>query len=559
MARTFNLKNISYTQGGRLNEGNSRIELNSSEQTNTLDIAVFVSDPEFFRDGRIVAYVNEVSNQSADVRLELTKIVSSSNSQAIYQGSLPLNDFKLKSTLIVLKTEFGPPNDTSVQQMATITGFVEEINLSVTLGRPGFDSTSDVVFWNAINKSALQFNTYKNFVDAVLCAPESRISRGRNLPPFDRDGIKSRSPFIQSEEYNIIKFATEYFMLKYFGIPDGQLEGYLINGKLPYFHLVSQAFEETVDIGDCLVRETERQKNPFLVELIWSYWMEQAMLVQTMNAVSLRFQNLFHLPYIKPLERLDIDPLRPLSHILWGYIQDEQHRLSLKRRVYEYDHEYGLNLIGKAIPHFAPVDSRVKFLEVFHDLLTSAVLFFREADDTTRIPDAFPVLNNLRETHLQLASGNHNAYGNLTWTARHEMMVQQYILARPEMKEFLGGKPMIAYNEAWMDRVETMRVIQGWGDTSIVNFYELAVSGEQLLLSIRLGNWNDINLTSDSAANWARSFRDRIQRYIHSYRVVTGVDLSEEAVDSRLKEKRYLQPSILIQKKVLGNSAIRRA
>lgn len=139
------------------------------------------------------------------------------------------------------------------------------------------------------------------------------------------------------------------------------------------------------------------------------------------------------------------------------------------------------------------------------------------------------------------------------------MMVQQYILARPEMKEFLGGKPMIAYNEAWMDRVETMRVIQGWGDTSIVNFYELAVSGEQLLLSIRLGNWNDINLTSDSAANWARSFRDRIQRYIHSYRVVTGVDLSEEAVDSRLKEKRYLQPSILIQKKVLGNSAIRRA
>jgi hypothetical protein len=558
MARTFIHKTTSYTDG-RLTETNSRIEFNSSEQNNSFDLAVFVTDTSFFGDGKIFAVVNEINDQTFDFKLELAKIITSTNTQAIYQGSLSLNEFKSKDNLIVLKTEIGPPTDRTLAPMANISGFVEDINLSVTLGRTSFDTTSDIVFWNAITKTSLNFNTYRTFIDTVLCGPENSVSNSRLLTPFDRQAAKNRSPFIQSEEYNLIKFATEYFMLKYFGIPDGQLQGYLINGKLPYFDLVTQAFEDTVDTGDCLIRENQRLKSPFLVELIWSYWMEQAMLVQTLNAVSLRFQNLYHLPYIKPLERLDIDPLRPLSHILWGYIQDEQHRLSLKRRVYEYDHEYGLNLIGKAIPHFTPVESRVKFLEVFHDLLTSAILFFREADDTTRIPDAFPVLNNLRETHLQLAYGNHNAYGNLTWTARHEMMVQQYILARPEMKEFLGGKPMIAYNEPWMDRVETMRSIQGWGDTSIVNYYELAVCGEQILLSIRFGNWNDINLTSDSAANWARAFRDRIQRYIHSYRVVTGVDLADDNVDSKLKEQRYIQPSLLIQQRVFQNGNMSRS
>jgi hypothetical protein len=557
MARTFKHKNTSF-KGGKLTDKNCRIEINSSEQNNTLDIAVIVLDSKFFGDA-IIAVVNEDAANNFDISAEFTKLVSNTKAEAIYQASLPLNAFKQKDNLISLKTvSLGTaasgtsPGSPVIQLFALITGFVEDINLSITLGRTAFETTNDIVFWKAILETSLKFNNYRTFIDKVLCGVDPA---NPEYDDDDRSLAKNRSPFIQSEEYNLIKYATEFYMLKTFGINDSQLSGYLVNGKLPYFDLVSQAFEITNNTGECSDRETQRLKNPFMVELIWSYWMEQAMLVQTLNAVSLRFQNLYHLPYIKPLERFDIDTLRPLSHIIWGYIQDEQHRLSLKRRVYEYDHEYGLNLIGKAVPQFNPIDSRVKFLEVFHDLLTSCVLFFREADDTTRIPDAFPVLNNLRETHLLLASGNHNAYGNLTWTARHEMLVQQYILARKEMKEFLGGKPMIAYNEEWMDRVETMRSIQGWGETSIVSFYELAVCGEQILLSIRYGNWNDVNITSDSAANWARAFRDRIQRYIHAYRVVTGVDLSEEVVDSRSKQQRYIQPSLLIQERVFNNGS----
>ncbi|MBD0352786.1 MAG: hypothetical protein ICV65_16705, partial [Flavisolibacter sp.] len=200
-----------------------------------------------------------------------------------------------------------------------------------------------------------------------------------------------------------------------------------------------------------------------MIELIWSYWLKQGMLVQTMNVINLRFQNINGNNYGDRLARFDVDPLRPLSHILWGYIQDEQHRLSLPRRLYEYDHEYGLTLTGRAVPRIAPVDSRVPFLGAFHSLLNQCTIYFHESDDTTRIADAFPILNSLREVHLLLAEGNHNAYGNLTWTARHEMLMQQYILSRSEMREFLGGRVMVPYAETWMDRVDTIRNIQGWG------------------------------------------------------------------------------------------------
>ena len=53
------------------------------------------------------------------------------------------------------------------------------------------------------------------------------------------------------------------------------------------------------------------------------------------------------------------------------------------------------------------------------------------------IADAFPVLNALREVHLLLAEGANNQYRDLPWTARGEMLMQQWLLARPEFREFL--------------------------------------------------------------------------------------------------------------------------
>ena len=69
------------------------------------------------------------------------------------------------------------------------------------------------------------------------------------------------------------------------------------------------------------------------------------MLVQTMNAISRAVPEPPRPRRRDPLATLAIDPLRPLNNLLWGYIQDEQHRLTVARRVYEYDHDYGLTLV----------------------------------------------------------------------------------------------------------------------------------------------------------------------------------------------------------------------
>lgn len=257
------------------------------------------------------------------------------------------------------------------------------------------------------------------------------------------------------------------------------------------------------------------------------------MLVQSINAISRRFQNIRGLSEHDPLAMLELDTLRPLNNLLWGYMQDEQHRLSVVRRTYEYDHHYGLRLVGKAVPDLRTVDSRSKFLEAFHNLLHLCSIFFAQADDTTVVPDGFPVLNGLRQAHFVLAEGAHNQFGDLPWNARIEMLMQQWLLARPEMREFLRGRISVPYPEEWMDVVDTMKHLQNWTDVSTRDFSDLGTFGEQLLLSIRYGKWSTEN-NPEEAANWARYWRAEIQRYIHSYRAVTGVDLTSEPVDNTL-------------------------
>jgi hypothetical protein len=270
-----------------------------------------------------------------------------------------------------------------------------------------------------------------------------------------------------------------------------------------------------------------------------------------MNAISLRFENVRGAGGRDPLAMVEISPLRPLNNLIWGYIQDEHHRLSVLRRVYEYDHHYGLTLQGKAVPPIRTADSRSKFLEAFHNLLYLCWLFFKEDDDTTVIADGFPVLNALKEVHLLLTEGAHNQFGDLPCTARQEMLIQQWLLARPEFREFLPTRIMVAYPEPWMDRVDAMKRLQGWTDVSVREFHDLGVHGERILLSIRFGAW----LTVDDpvqAANWARFWRPEVQGYIHSYRSVAGVDMTTEVTDARQAALRSAQPSTLLRERLVA-------
>ena len=430
----------------------------------------------------------------------------------------------------------------------------------VTLTRTEPTPTDDQSLWTAIRATtdALAFPKYSKFLDAVLCGdgPEQRAVHELR----HRRG----SPFPGVDAYLVLKAATEIFVMGHCGVraPDGQFLPFEIDAAeesaryerpvdgpeirrefaeytrtghghiLPYLDLIRARLGD-VPLRDnrdkylglqCYGMLRERLLNPCFLELIWSYWHEEGMLVQAINAISLRFQNRRGTADRDPLANLAVDPLRPMNNLLWGYLQDEQHRLTVQRRAHEYDHQYGLPLLGKAIPALRTADSRSRFLDAFHRLLHVCSEFYKQDDDTTVIADGFPVLNSIKEVHLLLAEGADNQYGDLPWTARVEMLMQQWLLARPEMREFLGGRIMVPYPEPWMDRVDAMKALQGWSDTPVLHFRDLGVYGEQILLGIRYGAWSTV-VDRARAANWARYFRIEICAYMHAYRAVTGVDI----------------------------------
>jgi hypothetical protein len=443
----------------------------------------------------------------------------------------------------------------------------------VTLDRTESPFTRDELLWEVIKDrtQAITFENYKKFIDSVVVA--GQLFRGvegyKTLKDATRAWLQFEAGVWFNPEENGVAvpdpvaidnaFAGDLPSAEQSDVNDVELlrERYLVELNsdlkvLPYHKLIVDSLgalplkpADQVVFGDYGISPAQIFR-PVLLELIWSYWHEEGMLVQTINAISRRFQNRrMSEAGHDPLFRLEIDPLRTVNNLIWGYVQDEWNLLTVQRRAYEYQHEYGISLLGKAIPGFDPADSRPRFLTAFHDLLLTCSAFYEADDDTTVIADAFPVLNALKDVHPILAEGAHNQFGDMAWTARAEMLVQQWILSRPEFREFLGGRPMVPYREPWMDRVDTMKQLMGWGDTSVTHFRDLAVFGERLLLSIRYGNWSVIN-DSRAAENWARYWRTEVKSYMHSYRAVTGVDLggrAHERIDGT-RDGRYIQPAV---------------
>lgn len=339
--------------------------------------------------------------------------------------------------------------------------------------------------------------------------------------------------------------------------------------------MIFQHTESSATAGPAAVRkeasqiEFERQPNKqqsaasqpqyrrlCLVELIWSYWHEEAMLVQTIKAISRRFQNRMAPGMRDPLQALEIDPLRPLNNLFWGYIQHEQDRISVLRRAHEYEHQYGISLHGKVAQAVRPADRRTKFLESFHNLLFRCLQFYRQDDDKTVSADGFPILNAIKETHYLINHGTHNQFGDLPETDREEKLIEMWLLARPEMRDFLRGRPMIPYREAWMDRVDHMKSLQGWSDVSVVHFHDLAVFGERLLLSVRYGSWADQD-DPKTAEAWARFWRQEVQGYVHAYRATTGVDMTVEVTDERALQARNAPPSVHLSRRLAAQGRVR--
>ena len=95
-------------------------------------------------------------------------------------------------------------------------------------------------------------------------------------------------------------------------------------------------------------------------------------------------------------------------------MQDEWNLLTVQRRAYEYQHEYGISLLGKAIPGFDPADSRLALPD---GVPRPAATLRRRSTRPTTTPRSSPtpsrVLNALKDVHLILAEGAHNQFGDL--------------------------------------------------------------------------------------------------------------------------------------------------
>lgn len=430
-------------------------------------------------------------------------------------------------------------------------------------------ATEDLVLWSLLRSQTEVFNlaAFKKMADNLICGRGDREQRFVGIKAYD-DLNEAADAWMRDAVYTTWNWENILNDLRARDIDSSNLDRYVREfqkkaricppGALPYLGEVALGLP-THESCEGIVKD--KLCYPLFIELIWSYWHEEGMLVQAINSISLRFQNKRHPAGRDPLAGLALDPLRRLNNLLWGYIQDEQHRLTLVRRAYEYDQHYGLTLQGTAVPKLESADSRSKFLEAFHNLLLLCSRYYKQLDNTIVRADPFPLLNALRDVHILLTEGMHNQYGDLPWTARKEMLIQQYLLSRSEMREFLSGRPMVHYDEPWMDRVDSIKRLQGWTDVSVTHFHNLAVWGEQLLLSLRFGNWNSHIAGRDQAGNWAIYFRNEIQGYIHDYRAVTGVDLTAEASDPRQIAERDLPPSIhlarrwQLQRSKAGNGA----
>lgn len=371
------------------------------------------------------------------------------------------------------------------------------------------DPTPDQILWAAIRNRtrAVGFNRYQQFVNRLLLQDEKQWLENPDLEATPKE---KESPLDGEETYRALKVATESILLLECG-SGIECANYVHN---------SSSRSETATSNE----PGSLDDGPCLVDLIWSYWHEEGLLAQTMDAITSHLRDQHEAGDHDPLAQLNNAPLRPLNNLLWGFIVDEVHRLSAKRRAYEYQHQYGLVLSGKANRDLPPDASHSRFPETFRNLLNLCSLFFKSENNTTVVADGAPLLHALKEVNLSLAQGSHNQFGDLPWTARAEMMLQQWLLARPEVHAFLGSREIVPNAEAWMPQVDAMKSLQSWSEVPVTHFHDLAVYGEQIVLSVRYGDW--INSHEDSARNWARYWRPELQGYVHSYRAVSGVDLT---------------------------------
>ena len=163
------------------------------------------------------------------------------------------------------------------------------------------------------------------FMDLLFCADRSDQASAAGTA-FTTLLQRRFLPFTDTDAYRVLKVATEAFVIVNCGVFTGDrchredepgviadLAGYLDRRDLPrpgpepfleqvedlrilpYLAIIRRKLPDVpindairatsleADVCDGFIRE--KLSNPCLLELIWSYWHEEGMLVQTMNAI----------------------------------------------------------------------------------------------------------------------------------------------------------------------------------------------------------------------------------------------------------------------------------
>lgn len=445
----------------------------------------------------------------------------------------------------------------------SVTGGVTVQNpVNVTLNRSGSDPTLDQGLWAAIlnRTEAISFNAYKAFMDQALatdCGSPLFCEDGRNQKAINRMRPEMDA-FGSVDIYDHCRTLTDVFLVLQCGVridPNGRhgvpfdlgedayrygqpvtlqqlqqrLAAYVgkTDGILPYLDRVLRAIYPDLERDGFDGRLIGASVNsPCMMELIHSYFIEQSGLVQGVNAVLQRFHNFRGENDV--LRHLQLDPLRSLGHFLWGWGENQYKCLTVARRSAEYRSEYGLKLCGRATAGLRTAESRSRFLDAFENLLYRFSVFFTEDNDTTRVADGYVLLAAIKELHVTLAYGMGNQMRSLTFKARAEMLLMQYIMASNQMREFLQVRYAVPTLELWEAPTDTMNSIQGWNDVPVGHYRDLARYAEKVVLAARYGDWIGVN-DENSAKNLARAMHPEIVTLINAYRAVTGIDVTRRA------------------------------
>lgn len=553
--------------------------------------------------GEIVASITGLSSEKVStVTLTITNgdgfkwILSGTN------DSVPSNGYTTTAE-VPIDTKGLEPGDYSIE--AKIEGSVvtahfavvqpNRISADVTHHRSGGYRSQDQALWVAIRNHSqkIGFDQYSKFID-TLFRNAAEVSENTDFedaaPPFSGTLQRAIRLGLGSDQmHTLLSTATEVYLAVRSGLAidpslvdldqergrlrdstmtvarlQGGITSYLESTgniqALPYIRRIAESLvaSDVLSDKDSKEYEIERQftrrrvGSPALLELIWSYWMEEAGLSQAMYAITRRVGNESAGDF-DPLTEFELDCIRPVSAFILGANKDL--RVStIKERALEYAKHYGILLQGNAVKDLRPADVRTQFLPAYHDLLRKAVEFIDLSSNTQVEANPFHLHNAIRHLHLVLSESAHNAYVDVAWRSRAEMLSQQWILSRPETREFLRGRYMVPYSERWMGPLDMMNKIMRWNQVSVSHFSDLAHFGEQLVLSVRMGDWRAGNTSDEQARNWADYWRFEIQQYVSSYHAVTGVDITGRTVQSQDVALASTSPAILLQRRYAGRN-----